>query len=70
MPLNLIFIQPGTYTIDDNGIPGRGRAGGIGAGHANRHEENRNQRGDNDKPAVLIDRFVFSHSLFPINSIN
>ena len=22
MPLNLIFIQPGTYTIDDNGIPG------------------------------------------------
>ena len=22
MPLNLIFIQPGNYTIDDNGIPG------------------------------------------------
>ena len=22
MPLNLIFIQPGTYTIDDNGVPG------------------------------------------------
>ena len=22
MPLNLIFIQPGTFTIDDNGIPG------------------------------------------------
>ena len=22
MPLSLIFIQPGTYTIDDNGIPG------------------------------------------------
>ena len=22
MPLNLIFTQPGTFTIDDNGIPG------------------------------------------------
>jgi hypothetical protein len=22
MPLNLIFIQPGTYTIEDNGVPG------------------------------------------------
>ena len=22
MPLNLIFIQPGDYTINDNGIPG------------------------------------------------
>ena len=22
MPLNLVFTQPGTFTIDDNGIPG------------------------------------------------
>ena len=24
MPLNLVFTQPGTFTIDDNGIPGDG----------------------------------------------